>query len=97
MLSDLRFWGWEFDYSESVACIRRGGIVSRKGNGTRKNQHPVASSSSQNEERDFLEDEQDEEADGDVVPDESFDADWSKDHMCVADPFIVTKVRSYPS
>ena len=27
--------------------------------------------------------------------DESFDADWSRDIMCVADPFIVAKVRTF--
>jgi hypothetical protein len=40
-----------------------------------------------------LNDEQDEEVDEDVMPDESFDADWSRNIMCVADPFIVAKVR----
>jgi hypothetical protein len=55
--------------------------------------NPVASTSTQPEEQELLDDEQDEEADGEV-PDESFDADWSEHLMCVADPFVVTKVRS---
>lgn len=77
-------------------CIRRGGVVPRKGNNARKSQHPVASTSKQVEEQEILDDEQDEEADEEVVPDESFDADWSRNFVCVADPFIVTKVRSHP-
>lgn len=95
LLSGLRFWGWEFDYNESVACIRRGGIVPRKGHSARKAHHAVASTSRRSEEHEFQDDEQDEETDGEVAPDESFDADWSGNHMCVADPFIVTKVRNH--
>lgn len=77
--------------------MRMGGIVPRKGKSARKNQHPVASTSKQVEEQEFLDNEQDEEPNGEVVLDESFDADWSRNLMCVADPFIVTKVRSYAS
>ena len=40
-----------------------------------------------------MDDELDEEGDEEVVLEESFDADWSKDLMCVADPFIVMKAR----
>jgi hypothetical protein len=97
LLSGLRFWGWEFDYDGSVACIRRGGIVPRKGSSARKNQDPVASTSNQIEEPEFLDYELDGEAGGEGMPDEPFDADWSRNFMCVADPFIVTKVRSHPT
>lgn len=97
LLKDFRFWGWEFDYDECIVCIRRGGMVPRKGNNARKNQHPVVPTSTQVEEQESLDDEQDEEADEEVVPDESFDADWSRNFMCVADPFVVTKVRNHPS
>jgi len=61
-----------------------------------KGKNPVASTSTQPKEQESPDDEQDEEADGEVVPDESFDADWSGDLMCVADPFVVTKVRASP-
>jgi len=66
-------------------------MVPRKGNNARKNQHPVTSTSTQVEEQESLDDEQDEEADEEVVLDESFDADWSRNFICVADPFVVTK------
>lgn len=92
-LSDLRFWGLEFDYTESVACIRKGGIIPRKGKGAPKNPNPVASTSTQPELQELMDDELDEEGDEEVVLEESFDADWSKDLMCVADPFIVMKAR----
>jgi len=45
----------------------------------------------QREEQELLDHEQDEEVEEEVVLDESFDADWSGNLMCVADPFIVTK------
>ena len=51
----------------------------------------------QPEEQRLLDDEQDGEADEEVVPGESFDADWSENFVCVADPFIVAKVRVFPS
>ena len=88
LLSDLSFWGREFDSDRSVACIRRGGIVPRLGKSARKNQNPAASK------QEFPDNEQDGEADEEAVVDESFNADWSRDLMCVADPFIETKVRS---
>ena len=92
-LSDLRFWGREFNYDESIACIRRGGIILRKGKSAPRDPNPIASTSKQPEEQELLDDDQDEEVDEEVVPDESFDADWSGDIMCVADPFIVSKAR----
>lgn len=96
-LSDLRFWGREFEYDESIACIRRGGIIPRKGKSARKGPNPIASTSTQLEEQQSLDDEQDEEAGEDVAHDESFDADWSRDLMCVADPFVAGKVSVFPS
>ena len=95
-LNDLRFWGWEFNYDESVACIRRGGIISRKDRNAPKDSNPVISTSKQPEEQESPDDEQDKEA-GEVVPDESFDADWSGNLMCVADPFAAARVRVFPS
>jgi len=95
-LSDLRFWGWEFKYGESVACIRRGGIIPRKDRNVPKDPNPVTSTPKQPEEQELLDDEQDEEG-GEVVPDESFDADWSRNLMCVADPFALARVRVFPS
>jgi hypothetical protein len=95
-LTDLRFWGWEFKYDESVACIRKGGIIPRKGKSALKNPNPVASASAQPEVHELPDDEQDEDAD-EEIPEESFDADWSGNLMCVADPFIVGKVRVIPS
>lgn len=94
-LSDLRFWGREFKYDESVACIRRGGIFPRKGKSVLKGPNPVASTSAQPEEQESLDDEWDEEVD-EVAQDESFNADWSRDLMCVADPFVVAKVGVLP-
>jgi hypothetical protein len=94
-LSDLRFWGWEFEYDGSVACVRRGGVFPRKGKNALKDPNPVASTSVQPEEYELLDDEQDEDGD-EAMPDETFDADWSRDFMCVADPFIVGKVRIFP-
>ena len=96
-LSHFRFWGREFDYDGSVVCIRRGGVAPRKGNNARGSQQPVASTSERVGEQEFLDDEQEEETDGAVVQDESFNANWSKNFMCVADPFIVTKVGGPPS
>lgn len=95
-LSDLRFWGSEIRYDESVACVRKGGIIPRVGKSAPKGKNPVASTSTQPKDQEPSDDEQDEGADGEVVPDESFDADWSGDLMCVADPFVVTKVRVSP-
>ena len=95
-LSDLRFWGWEFEYDGSVVCVRRGGIFPRKGKNALKDPNPVASTLVQPEEYELLDDEQDEDGD-EVMPDETFDADWSRDFMCVADPFIVGKVRIFTS
>jgi len=63
----------------------------RKGNSARKNQDPVASTSNKIEEPEFMDYELGGEADGDGMPYEPFDADWSRNLMCVADPFIVTK------
>jgi len=94
-LSDLRFWGWEIRYDESVACIRKGGIIPRTGKSALKGKGPATSTSTQPKEQEPPDDEQEEEAD-EVLPDESFDADWSRDLMCVADPFVVTKVRTFP-
>ena len=96
-LRDLRFWGREFRYDESVACIRKGGIIPRKSKSVLKDPNPVASTSTQPEEQESADDEQDEEADEEMVSDESFDADWSGNLMCVADPFIVTRVRVFSS
>ena len=96
LLSDLRFWGWEFDSDRSVACIRRGGIVPRVGKSARKNQNPAPSTSNQVEEQEFLDYDKDGETDGEVVLDEPFNANWSRDLMCVADPFIDTKVSRHP-
>jgi len=101
-LNDLRFWGREFKYDEHVACVRKGGITLRKGKNAPKGTNPVASTSMQLEEEELLDDEWDEEADEDVVQDElaqseSFNADWSRDFVCVADPFIVGKVGLLPS
>jgi len=88
----LRFWGREFNYDGSVACVRKGGITLRKGKNALKGPNPVASTSTQPEEQELLDDEWDEEADDEeVVQDESFNADWSRDFVCVADPFIVGK------
>lgn len=92
-LSDLRFWGREFEYDKSAACVRKGGIVPRTGGGALKGQNLVASTSTQPEEQEPPDDEQDGEADEEVVQDESFDVDWSRNLMCVTDPFIVAKVR----
>lgn len=94
-LSDLRFWGREFRYGESVVCVRRGGIIPRKGKNVLEDSNPVASTSTHPEEQESPDDEQDEEADEEIAPDESFNADWSGDLMCVADPFILTKVREF--
>ena len=91
-LSDLRFWGREFKYDESVACIRKGGIILRKGKSALKGPNPVASTSTQPEEQELLDDERDEDSDEEVVQDESFNADWSRDLMCVADPFTISRV-----
>jgi len=77
-------------------CIRKGGIIPRVGKSAPKGKDPVASTSTQPKEQEQPDDEQDEEADGEVVSDESFDPDWSGDLMCVADPFVVTKVRASP-
>lgn len=96
-LNDLRFWGREFKYDESIACIRKGGIIPRKGKDALNNSNPVASTSTEPEERELLDDEQDEEVGEEVVQDESFDANWSGNLVCVADPFIVAKVRIFPS
>ena len=95
-LSDLRFWGREFDHRESVACIRRGGIIPRKGRGALKNPIPVALALTQTRRQESMDGEREEEDGGEVVLGESFDADWSRDLMCVADPFIVPKVRVFP-
>ena len=76
-----------------MACVRRGGIVPRKGKNALQKPNPVASTSKQSEEQGSPDDEQDEEGDEEVMRDESFDADWSRNIMCVADPFIVAKVR----
>ena len=95
-LNDLRFWGQEFKYDESIACIRKGGVIPRKGKSALRAPNPVASTSTQPEERELLEDEQDEEGDEEVVQDELFDADWSRNLMCVADPFVVGKVGVLP-
>jgi hypothetical protein len=62
----------------------------------RKVLDPVASTSAQPEEHELLDGEQDEDGD-EAIPDESVDADWSGDLMCVADPFIVGKVRIFTS
>ena len=94
-LNNVRFWGWEFKYDESIACLRRGGIIPRKGKNVRKVPDPVTPTSAQPEEHELLDGEQDE---GDeAMPDGSADADWSRDLMCVADPFIVGKVRIFTS
>ena len=68
-------------------------MVPRTGKSVPKGKIPVASTSAHPQLQEPPDDGQDEEADGDVVPDE-FDADWSRDVMCVADPFVVTKVRT---
>ena len=96
-MCDPRFWGYEFEYDKATACIRRGGIIPRRGKSAPQNSKPVASTSKRVERQEIPEDEQDEEVDGEIVPDESFDADWSRDLLCVADPFIVTKVRGISS
>jgi len=96
-LNDLRFWGREFKYDEHVACVRKGGITLRKGKNALKGTNPVASTSTQPEEQELLDDEWDEDADGEVAQDELFNADWSRDLVCVADPFIVGKVGLLPS
>jgi len=93
--SKLRFWGWEIRYDESVACIRRGGIIPRTGKSAPKGKNPVASTSTHPQLQEPPDDEQEEEADWEAVLDE-FDADWSGDSMCVADPFVVTKVSASP-
>jgi len=94
-LTNHRFWGQEFEYDKAVVCISRGGIIPRKGKSALKDPNPVASTSKQHEEQELLDDEQDEEAD-EAAPDESFDADWSGNLICVADPFIVAKVKVFP-
>jgi hypothetical protein len=96
LLTDLRFWGRKFRYDESVMCIRRSGIIPRKGKNALKDPNPIASTSTRPEEQE-LDEEQDEEADEDAMQDESFNADWSRDLMCVADPFVITKVGVLPS
>lgn len=87
----LGFWGWKFDYAGTVACMRRGGIVPRKGKSTPQNPNPAASTSGQIELELLLLDDEQDETDEEVVLDESFDADWSRNFMCVADPFVVAK------
>ena len=91
-LSGIRFWGREFKYDESVVCMRRGGMIPRKGKSAPKDPNSVPSTSTQLEAQEPPDDEQDEEADEEILHDESFDADWSRNPMCVADPFIVAKV-----
>lgn len=73
--------------------MRRGGIVPRKVKSTPQDLNPAASTSGQTEEELLLLDDEQDEADQEVVPDESFDADWSRNLMCVVDPFIIAKVR----
>ena len=73
--------------------MRRGGIIPRKGKSTPQNPNPAASTSGQIELELLLLDDEQDEADEEVVLDESFDADWSRNFMCVADPFVVAKVR----
>lgn len=72
-------------------------MIPRKGKSALKNPNPAPSTSTQPEEQELPDDGQDEEADEDIVHDESFDADWSKNLMCVADPFVVAKVIVFPS
>ena len=72
-----------------------GGIIPRRDKSARKDPDPVASTSARREEQELLDDEQDEETE-EVLLDGSFDADWSGNFICVADPFIVTKVRVFP-
>lgn len=79
-----------------MACVRKGGIILRKGKSARKGKNPVASTSAQPEVQELPDEDQEDEADGEALPDESFDPDWSRNFMCVADPFIVTKVRVSP-
>lgn len=67
-------------------------MIPRKGKSALKNPNPVPSTSTQPEEQESPDDEQDEGADEEIVHDESFDADWSENPMCVVDPFVVAKV-----
>ena len=67
-------------------------MIPRKGKSAPKDPNSVPSTSTQLEAQEPPDDEQDEEADEEILHDESFDADWSRNPMCVADPFIVAKV-----
>jgi Cid1 family poly A polymerase len=109
LMSDVRrFWGKEFRYTNHLVCIRRGGVVQRKDtfvNAHKARLGPDSSEGSDNRanlqtlpSNEVPEEQPSDEDDFLVTWDNSSPdpREWSTHPLCVADPFILSKVLHRP-